>query len=187
MQQLHAAPPSLSFFQNALFFALFGQRMHTPPLVCIAYAGYASPVYDNEITSVMQAHVSTLSTWLSTVFHGRSLDFWPFRFKPCGKPCPESGFSTCGDCLTFVLPGYYKACQPVLQAVTIFLEKRRKCRENVDVYRLRIQLCGRYDDDMARFGCGHCICELPPQEPSGICGKQKDRPSALHLAGLVQV
>ena len=132
MQLLHAAPALSSRCQNASSFALFGQHADAALHVCIAYAEYASAVYDDKNTSVVPAHISTLSTCLSTVFHGRSLDFWPFRPMPCGKPCPGGGFSTCGDCLTFFLPCYYKAYKLVLLMITVLLEKWRKCRENVD-------------------------------------------------------
>jgi hypothetical protein len=85
MQLLHAAQALFLLSQNALSFALFRQQMHTARTVCTVYAGYAGAVYDDESKSVIRTDISTLSTWLSTVFHVKSLDFWPCKHKACGK------------------------------------------------------------------------------------------------------
>jgi hypothetical protein len=84
MQLLHAAWDSFHLSQNALSFVLFRQQMHTAQMVCIVYSGYAEAVYHDESKSVVPADISTLSTWLSTVFRLKSLDFWPVRLKACG-------------------------------------------------------------------------------------------------------
>ena len=90
------------------FLALFGQacakRVGFMHCICRLYAH----VYDDKSKRIVHDHISTLSTGLSTVFHGKSLDFWPRGLYTCGKPRLENGLSTCGDSLTYFLHDYYK-------------------------------------------------------------------------------
>lgn len=149
MQLLHAVPDRPSLLQSTLFFELFRQQMHTAAHVCIVYAGYALSVYDDESKNVIPADISTLSTWLSTVLHGKRRYKPPFFVSDCGKPCPIAAFSTCGVVHIYFLPGYYKACRPIVQTVTIPLEKQQNCRENVSFFSLK------YDFSFLTLFAGH--------------------------------
>jgi hypothetical protein len=99
--------------------------MHTLQKVCIVYSEYAWAVYNDEIKSVVPADISTLSTWLSTVLHGKRLYKPPSSVNACGKPGTSAAFSTCGDTLTYFLPGYYKACPAIQHLFTIPLKKSK--------------------------------------------------------------
>jgi hypothetical protein len=92
MQMLHAQPFFRHHLQNAIFFALFRQQAHTLPHICIAYAGYALHVYDDKITSVVRTYISTLSTWLSTVLHHKTLYLPPFSFVHVENPAQKRSF-----------------------------------------------------------------------------------------------